>query len=1662
MATDLLTKAKLLQQNNSIKNLPINNEAEEMISGTWKPTPIVRQEILPKPIESKIVSETSNKNLKVPNSYNIPIERNNLFSTPIIPANQKQLAPLSEKDIKQEARRQADIQKQVSKGEVIVNDPNSIKERIKKGYNTATYYSDQALLGFLGGAEDIADGTLHLMAALEKDQKSKEFLKQSAQHNIIGTLKESNMKRYNQPEYSYIKDPYNNLPGKVIETTADMLPSMILGGATGKIVSGTGKVANIIGNVSEMLPFATKAFGASTNQALSEGAEYDDALKYGTLSAVLETGVEMISGGIGGVADKGLKRVLTKQLATEAVENIAKKTGGKLLADAIIGATGEGLEEVASELLNPFLVRLTYDEKRELATKEEVLDSFVMGALSSILLQGGSTLTQIQQQNIQEEMKIQLQKQLQAEQNKNSIKNNETKTNIPIVQNSLKTNLIADNFNQQVDRIANVNIDSEFNNLKNNIIKNVEITEANDKQKLIQILEDFKVHKNSDTFLNDIIDFTSTVQNKGIEHYEREILNYLRKTHIQIDNQTKRDIADYNDFRKANFNRLNLSKEGIGIDKIYGELSASYPRIFSENITNKTDQLLKMAEIVQQLNKPHLLVDLYGKDDIISSTLQSIIKDEHFNNIYNSFTIGGINNDTARNETGNSGTIPIANIEGTSTINQANRGEATNQIIQEREASEASLLPSRKEVQGGIISETGLENYNFDDVNNMSKLAMNRNTFTRIVEKLFTPETAQKIKDNFINPIKHANAEMTRRLNSERQRIEALGIKPGSNESAAVQMYGEGQYVTQDNQIIKYTEDDLKNNFPDNWQQLKRAAEVLRGKYDTYIDDMNKVLNENGYKSISKRPDYFRHFEEVVDLFSQIGIPTKITELPTDINGITDMFNPGKEFFANALRREGLKTTYDAIKGIDGYLDGAMNVIYHTRNVQNLRALYKFITETYGREHGFDNFENLTDAEKQLRLEQINQSHLSEFASWLHEYTNVFAGKKAKIDRSIEDLMGRKIYKYLTLIKKQTGSNMTGLNINTALSNFISSTQAAAKTQKIAFAKGTIDTVKNIFQKDDFINKSDFLITRFGSNKLSNTLWEKINNAGQLFMGGTDYFTANQIVRSKYYEYINKGFSESESIMKADEFADKLMAGRGKGDMPNIFNSQMLGILTQFQLEVNNQMDSIFYDTFNYDYASESKSKIAQTSPNLYNAGMAVFVLGQLFALAYLFNREKEQITGSGGAFDPIGTIEKAFRWYSDDKLTTEEANKRVLEEIVDQIPFASLITGGGRIPISSAIPNIYDIATGDSTASKEAQKLIYLLPPTGGGQLKKTIEGITTVSQGGAYKTNKDGEHELQFGSEQGIKDYLQAGAFGKWALPMGQEYLKGNISKMTAKETKAFENSTIPYSDFVKYANSNLTRKEDKINFINDMNINDTQKWDLYTFDIFSQTERKDGGSQLKDAEYVIKNGVSKSDYIRLFNKAQENNIDIPTKEEFREIEKIGLPLETYIDYKIQVKEVSNNLKSTEENIKDKDRINILLNSDYSDKEKTAIFEKYILSNNEVKYPIVNKTGINIDEYMKYRQQNFEADKIDDGSTTGKSVSGSKKDKVISFINSMDITRQQKTIIAGMEYKLSLNERKEIVEWVKGLNITKQEKMDMLGNFKGITVYKDGTIKY
>jgi hypothetical protein len=672
------------------------------------------------------------------------------------------------------------------------------------------------------------------------------------------------------------------------------------------------------------------------------------------------------------------------------------------------------------------------------------------------------------------------------------------------------------------------------------------------------------------------------------------------------------------------------------------------------------------------------------------------------------------------------------------------------------EAQTRTVKQAEKELDQAIKRSTNEASFKMDTADgwkDKSALSLGTETMDRNFEDVMG-KNAPELKRKLLEPVYKKEAERTRFLNTEREQIKQLGIKAGSKESSLVQEYGEGNITRE--QLSQQT---------NNPEKIIKASEFIRGKYDEYLGQLNKVLTRNGYEPIPKRQDYFHHFQELSGAFDLLGVSLKAQDLPTDINGLTADFKPGKTFFSAALQRLGGDYKSDAIGGIDKYLEGASNQIYHTDNIQALRSF-----------------------ETALREKYAGTNHLSNFVANLSEYTNGIAGKKSMIDRAAESIVGRGIYGAATGLKRQVGANMVGANVSSALTNFIPLTQTLATTDKGSVLNAIMATIKNVGKDDGFIQASDFLTTRNGTDRLAKSLYENVaDKAGWLFKN-VDSFVSQVVTRSKYLEGIKKGMSESSAMDYANSWAKKLMAGRGKGEMPTLFNSQTLGAITQFQLEVKNQL-----------------SFMAKDIPRNFDKVGATSAIAQLFLYGYLFNNIYEKVTGRRPAFDPIGVGQRTYEDYTNPDMKKGQATKNLVGNVSDQLPFVSTFTGG-RLPITSAIPNPMAVVNGESTLKKELMKPLQFVLPTGGGQIKKSYEGIKAYNQGAS--TSPSGR--VRYTIPQTPANRVRTALFGQWSTPEAQKYLREGQTPLGYNQSKIVLESNDKQTLFDKIKSRQLSDKQ------------------------------------------------------------------------------------------------------------------------------------------------------------------------------------------------------------------------------------------------------------
>lgn len=739
---------------------------------------------------------------------------------------------------------------------------------------------------------------------------------------------------------------------------------------------------------------------------------------------------------------------------------------------------------------------------------------------------------------------------------------------------------------------------------------------------------------------------------------------------------------------------------------------------------------------------------------------------------------------------------------------------------------------TRKEYHQGIIDNIKSmfkgRGFDFDKVlknaKNLSTWSTVDNTPQRVMEKALGYKEGGILADMTVNKVAQNETEGIKWLNSYVKQLKQIskqyGIKPGSKESAAAQMFAEGFFVNEKNEIVRYGEPELIQDFGD--ADVRRRIKALardpriRKIYDDTLASINESRVRNLYPEIPRLDNYFLHFRAMEDTFSTLGLPfnpndIRAKDLPTDLNGVTADLKPGQPFFSSAMHRTGKRTSFDLLGGVERYLNSAKNQIYHIDDIQTLRALRNYIAETYGQATGLEDIDSLTDAEAEERIKQVYDSHLSTFAKFLNEEANVLAGKTALIDRGIEGIIGRRGITFLNALNKQVGSNMVGYNVSSSLTNFLPVAQTFAKTNKFDFTKAFAQTVANKLSGgrfDSFAEDSPVVIRRKGEDRFYRTPWQKMADPGYALMGMVDDISTEIIARTKYNEFIRKGMDSQKAHFETDKWVSKLMGDRSLGQQPQLYNSKMLGLVTKFQLEVRNQLDSQFYDTIQETKASNEHIQNG-LARNAKTAAKVTSVFAQLAVAQHLYGMAFESIAGYNPAFDIIEVLMTAFGF--DDEEDSEDTLKDNLgqgfEAFMEDLPYASIITGGGRIPISSALP-IKEFFKGEDQYGNEKSRwetlgevAPYYLMPGGYGQVKKTTQGLKMFSDDHPIAGSYTDSGNLRYDVEDTVGSRIKAGIFGQYASENAQKYFNQEQRTLNPEQTEIFAGLNIPIEEYWEY---------------------------------------------------------------------------------------------------------------------------------------------------------------------------------------------------------------------------------------------------------------------
>ena len=399
------------------------------------------------------------------------------------------------------------------------------------------------------------------------------------------------------------------------------------------------------------------------------------------------------------------------------------------------------------------------------------------------------------------------------------------------------------------------------------------------------------------------------VQDREFLDQYQGLRDYLRDTTLRISKQDSADIPDFNDYRRRNFGRLNISTQGgTNIDQVYKELSEIWPELFNEQReSTPSDQLNRISEVVKNFQVTERSLDeYYGADaaefkryayhdfstaiDEQLHELQAVRRYQEQSQKQQSVeeqkpkTIEEVVQlwDQFKTEKRNYEKVAAKNLltdEDERLVGQLLRGEITEQALDSETNNVKGILAvyeSKKEFDR-IAKQ--LRAWNADRKNKLKELAdkyletangwkdkkagilYSRETMERNIRDIVPDEAlAQSIIDEYFTPVHKATAAATRMKNNYRQRVNGMNL---SRDIAKGNIVSEAHAV----QLLGEAEDNIRMLEKSKWTK-ERDGKTIE-EWRKVVSDLWKENPNLDQKKIRDAVDSFRKIYD--ELFQQMN-----------------------------------------------------------------------------------------------------------------------------------------------------------------------------------------------------------------------------------------------------------------------------------------------------------------------------------------------------------------------------------------------------------------------------------------------------------------------------------------------------------------------------------------------------------------------------------------------------------------------------------------------------------------------------------------------------------------------------------------------------------------------------------------------------------------------
>lgn len=633
----------------------------------------------------------------------------------------------------------------------------------------------------------------------------------------------------------------------------------------------------------------------------------------------------------------------------------------------------------------------------------------------------------------------------------------------------------------------------------------------------------------------------------------------------------------------------------------------------------------------------------------------------------------------------------------------------------------------------------------------------------------------QPLEESKSNLINFYNEEIAKFKNSP-----ASQFKRGSPESAAIQEFGEG--------LIKY--DELVKKFgPVKAKQIEDAVPFFRDSYKNLIDRLNAVemsiYPNNPARWTPTLKNYFRHGTNAQDGIAKLqSIYENPIKIDPNLVGLTEDTKPLSKWQSFKQRRlTGKDDKPDAVGGFLDYLANAGYSINIDPHIGKFRALADALSSN------------------------TKSKNLNNYIMQVTKFADRLAGKSNDLDRAVGGVVGRTNLEAVNWLNNRVKANTVLANVSSSLAQAGNIPQGIMSAGIPNSIKALGKTLAQNFVENPAMKQSTFIKERFfkGFDQFDTGMLNNTKKFAKWMITVLDEAGTKFIWNGQYEKGKQLGLEGKELIQYADKNAKKLVAGRGIGDLPLIQSSKVFQLAAPFQLEVTGlwwAMEDLWkakkIDKSGFvKYIVNPKTGVNEPVDISFANKFGKFAT--LFISLYYLNNTIEKATGNRPLLDPVQTTLDGIEAIQSEPNATGvgKAAGRFAGEFLGNIPFGQTVANyykefgpnfmGHQLPTRKEIFGRNDptrFGTGLLVNKGISDPLFKVLPPFGGAQIKKTIQGIKAVDKGKSTTVNDKFQYKIN--KTPGNK--VKAALFGKSSLPESQAYYDKKAG-ITPSKTKGLK---------------------------------------------------------------------------------------------------------------------------------------------------------------------------------------------------------------------------------------------------------------------------------